>query len=575
LKTKIIRLLSVALAAMVLIAGAASCGGQPSGGSAGGNDAAAAQTTAAATTAAATTAAETTAAAAETTAAAAETTAAKTTAAATTAAATTAAATEATTAESAVPAEKLEISIFWTDVNTNVDRNDNPVKTLIEEKTNSSIKFYEAASNEWKQKLALMFNAGDAPDLIRVGWGEISLVNQFGLDDLLQEWDPIIAKMPNVNDKVSVELRNNFRAANGKLYGLPSPRDVGTQAIFIRTDWLENLGLPAPKTLDDYYNTINAFRNDDPDQNGQKDTWGVMMGINEIISGPFGLPAWDWVEEGGNISMSAVHPRMKEALAFGAQIIKEDLGSPDFAVTGYNQDELISAGKGGIFTGVSSGAAAMLKNIQAENPNGHLAVLEVPKAPGVEQGVSSYAGISCVRNGHPMGIQCLLLLNADFPANKLDRLAQFIDWHFTVDGNLAQTYGIEGVTYELRDGKPYILENYQNDPLYLRQMGAWDVYLYCGYITQLENWDQLWAPEAAANMFNTMLMAVPKAVYFNTITGDEHGNEMRTKRDEVFTQIVLGTVGLDEGWDQWISEWKRIGGEQWTSEMNERYHQMK
>jgi putative aldouronate transport system substrate-binding protein len=266
---------------------------------------------------------------------------------------------------------------------------------------------------------------------------------------------------------------------------------------------------------------------------------------------------------------------MKEALAFGAQIISEDLGSPNFAVTGYNQDELISAGKGGIFTAVSSGAAAMLKNIQAENPDGHIAVVEMPKAPGIAKGVSSYANTSGIREGHPMGIQCLTMLNADFPAEKIDQLTKFIDWHFTEEGNLVQTYGIEGETYEMRDGKPYILEAFQNDPLYLRQKGAWDVYLYAGYITQLDNWNQLWAPEAAQNMYNTMLMSVQKVVYFNTATGDTHGNEMNSKREEIFRQIILGTIGLDEGWDLWMSEWKRIGGENWTTEMNERYHQMK
>src|SRR5690606_40530230 len=47
--------------------------------------------------------------------------------------------------------------------------------------------------------------------------------------------------------------------------------------IWIRTDWLDNLGLEAPRTIDDLLKISKAFTTKDPDQNGEDDTYGLML----------------------------------------------------------------------------------------------------------------------------------------------------------------------------------------------------------------------------------------------------------------------------------------------------------
>ena len=67
-------------------------------------------------------------------------------------------------------------------------------------------------------------------------------------------------------------------------YGLPqlSAADGTCDLLWIRTDWLDNLGLKAPTTMDELLEVARAFRYDDPDGNGQDDTWGI--GFPEGIS---------------------------------------------------------------------------------------------------------------------------------------------------------------------------------------------------------------------------------------------------------------------------------------------------
>nr|WP_300864841.1 hypothetical protein [uncultured Acetatifactor sp.] len=52
----------------------------------------------------------------------------------------------------------------------------------------------------------------------------------------------------------------------------------GSPLIWIRKDWMEKLNLEAPKSLADLEMIAKAFMEEDPDGNGQKDTYGFPSG---------------------------------------------------------------------------------------------------------------------------------------------------------------------------------------------------------------------------------------------------------------------------------------------------------
>ena len=70
------------------------------------------------------------------------------------------------------------------------------------------------------------------------------------------------------------KLINKNASIDGKLYGIYRERPLSRQGIVIRKDWLDNLGLDMPKTVDELYETAKAFTEKDPDQNGKNDTIG-------------------------------------------------------------------------------------------------------------------------------------------------------------------------------------------------------------------------------------------------------------------------------------------------------------
>lgn len=61
---------------------------------------------------------------------------------------------------------------------------------------------------------------------------------------------------------------------DGKLYGFPLQRGIAS-VTYIRKDWLDKLGLDIPKTWEEYMEVLRQFTFNDPDGNGKNDTYGT------------------------------------------------------------------------------------------------------------------------------------------------------------------------------------------------------------------------------------------------------------------------------------------------------------
>ena len=91
---------------------------------------------------------------------------------------------------------------------------------------------------------------------------------------------------------------------DGKVYSLYQGRPLSRQGLIYRKDWADNLGLSAPKTVDEFYEMARAFSEDDPDGNGKNDTIGLtdrsdlIFGVFKTIASWHGTPN-NWGEKDG------------------------------------------------------------------------------------------------------------------------------------------------------------------------------------------------------------------------------------------------------------------------------------
>ena len=56
-----------------------------------------------------------------------------------------------------------------------------------------------------------------------------------------------------------------------------------------------------------------------------------------------------------------------------------------------------------------------------------------------------------------------------------------------------------------------------------------------------------------------------------TPTEMERGADMEKLRNQTFINVIIGQQPIS-AWDEFVTQWKAMGGDQWTQEVNEWWH---
>lgn len=156
---------------------------------------------------------------------------------------------------------------------------DNQFTKWLEDQTNIHIDWQLAPSSaEISTKLSLLISANQMPDICFQNGFTPSMQQLYGAQGLIEDLSTYIDKY-GVNTKKMFTDMPEIKAAitlnEGKIYVLPSyAEDTHMKSFYkmwIYEPWLKKLGLPVPKTTDEFYNTLIAFRDLDPNGNKLKD----------------------------------------------------------------------------------------------------------------------------------------------------------------------------------------------------------------------------------------------------------------------------------------------------------------
>ena len=169
------------------------------------------------------------------------------------------------------------------------DYEDNYFTNYLEDKLGIEIEFImlPVDAADTRTKIALMATSGeDMPDVFVV---DNHLTNEmilaYGEAGLFMELDEFVndpEKMPNycaIPDGDRALMTTASTQANGHVYSLsayePETWNMTPFRMFINNDWLEKLNLEVPTTTEELKQVLIAFRDGDPNGNGQKDEIGV------------------------------------------------------------------------------------------------------------------------------------------------------------------------------------------------------------------------------------------------------------------------------------------------------------
>ncbi|WP_165452793.1 extracellular solute-binding protein [Paenibacillus thalictri] len=341
---------------------------------------------------------------------------------------------------------------YYTGWNTpSIAREDNPSLKYVEDKLGIRMKLTAATPEIYKEKLKVMVASGDVPDAF--AWTDMDdFIVKMIKSGVVVPLDKYVDEYPNLKKEKPLFLTKY----QGSIYGLTSVRNpVASQDIpLIRQDWLDNLGLKAPQTLDELYEVAKAFTKNDPDKNGKNDTYGLQLGNMSAgisirgttgVTQALGLKHF-WVKEGDKVIPRFETTAFKQYLAWMSKAFAEGLIDPDFAVSdGPTADsKLFRKGQAGIMFNFMTRIYDFENNFQKTNPGAKLVPLEAIKGPNGDRGITARVD----RGGIFISKKA-----ADDP-KKIKKIMEWLDYGASAEGGIFWNYGVEGVHYKRSaDGK--------------------------------------------------------------------------------------------------------------------------
>lgn len=142
-----------------------------------------------------------------------------------------------------------------------------------EEKAGIEIDWDIYLNSDWGDKKAVLMAGGDLPDAF-LGSNALSDAEIAQFSDMFIPLESLIEEnMPNLVAAMEEDpqLRAISTAPDGHIYSLPTKlplRPVAGNQMFINQQWLDNLGLEMPDTIEDFERVLKAFKELDANGNG-------------------------------------------------------------------------------------------------------------------------------------------------------------------------------------------------------------------------------------------------------------------------------------------------------------------
>ncbi|MET4061932.1 putative aldouronate transport system substrate-binding protein [Arthrobacter sp. UYP6] len=249
------------------------------------------------------------------------------------------------------------------------------VQTKLEEITGKKLDINWVPNADYEEKTNITLAGDDLPHVMIIqaktpGFVKNAKAGAFWeLSNYLDEYPNLVTENPDIERNASI---------NGEVYGVYRARDAMRTSVILRKDWLENLGLETPTTVDDLYEISKAFTENDPDGNGVKDTYGLIVPkwpgtVNsnspyDVVATWFGAGN-TWAERDGELVPNFATEEFIEANQYLKKFVDEGLINGDYAtMDSATWNEPFFNGKGGIIIDVHSRASVLIDLFKTQDP---------------------------------------------------------------------------------------------------------------------------------------------------------------------------------------------------------------
>ena len=449
-----------------------------------------------------------------------------------------------------------------------------------------------AESTLFHQRMVNDLTSGNLPDLIKVDALQMRQLANAGLiQDLTNVYETYAT--PFTREVLSEEMIDPIEAAmiNQKLMGIPEVESSldAMQYIWIRSDWLAQLNLDPPETMADLLAISKAFTHNDPDQNGQDDTFGLAVsdywwnnvtGLTGFMAGYGAYPNIWLKDDNGELVYGGIQPEVKEALSVLKEMYNDQQIDNEFMFKdGEKVKEQVINGEVGMFFG-EQWASFFVQDSLNQDPDADWQVYPIvsatdqpPKMP-ITHKVSRFW---VVREGYEHPEAIVKLINLHLEKN----------WGQTAE--YERYYSTPHPVWQLSPVRPFPalknLEAYrqiqlakkENNPSILEGEAKRINELMISYqeneVRDGWGWSKTYGSDGAYAILDQFIendqILYDELVWPPTETMIELNNILRNRQLNTYQNIILGDP-ISE-FDQFVEEWYELGGLEITKEINELY----
>lgn len=463
----------------------------------------------------------------------------------------------------AMAEEPVTLNVFYASTRPMNEATD-LTRAYIRDHLGVDINLIQGDSTNFSQQLALYISSGDMPDVVWLGFSAWKEYAQEGAWADISDY--ILDEYTDLNEYIGDNWIS--MTIDDGIYGVPSMLDVPSSHVtFIRQDWLDTVGLAKPTTLAELTEVFRAFTYNDPDGDGQKNTYGLSGAGYSFLSfllGAFGASSAEdyFLNDDGTITTNAISENYRQGLAYLRDIYAEGLIDPEMFTASYEQCQAKwGRGEMGVWSAWWShgGNAYVRFDFGALQPEANVDVLMPPVG---EEGLSgnlyaapfdSVVGISYLCSEEKIEAAMKLL---NFEASPFGyRTVQYgvVDDFFEWDEEKNLTTWYWGINdnksrsgYEVTDMEVYKMlfhEDWQAQTNLLIDSPGHRMY-------NLGS-DMRYDEPVRENVLAMML--TPEFIQYRT--------ELDTYFKTSMLAFIMGEKDLDTHWDAYVQEYLSMGGE--------------
>lgn len=453
---------------------------------------------------------------------------------------------------------------------------------------------FDGSGSNYNEMVVTAITSGEIPDIM--------VVEDYEYLKILVEKDMIEDLTPYYEQCASERVKDIYHSYgehffdevtfDGNMMALPETLiDSGPNILWLRYDWLEQLGLKEPKTMKDVEEIAKAFQEKDMSKTGETIGLPMTTGISSdyiasmnILFACHGAYLQNWILKDGTYQYGSILPEAKEGLRELRRLYAEGTLDQEFLFRGdQNIEELIQEGKCGIFFGEWwSGDNPLMKakelNKKADWRPYLIATDSDGKTSYVQQNpVGKYV---VVRKGfeHPeilIKMHNVLFAGLENGKKEFDEIAMYyqknvdptarpcsinIDYNDALNRAYNNIYGalsgmVDPSELELMD-----YSYYQASKRYLKEEENADPEDWAGYATRI----------LACSLLQDDSVRKVEAKYpkLNEEWMETKWELLQKLERETYLSIIIGEKPLSY-FDEFVKQWKVEGGERITKEINE------